>query len=103
MAAPLLLLKQRVKLHVLVYTKMIRAINKEAVCLHDSVIRGHHIYKTMWTPVLGEVNYLEIEEGNEHDHFAVCVKRGNEIVGHVPRELSATVWHFLRDATFGHW
>lgn len=35
-------------------------------------------------------------EGNEHDHFAVCVKRGDEIIGHVPREPSREVWHFLR-------
>ena len=41
----------------------------------------------MWNPVLGEVHCLALEEGNEHDRFAVCVKRGDEIIGHVPREL----------------
>ena len=60
---------------------------EEAVYLHESVIRGHHIYKAVWNPVLGELHYLALEEGNEHDRFAVCVKRGDEIIGHVPREL----------------
>ena len=36
-----------------------------------------------------------LEEGNEHDHFAVCVNR-DEIIGHVPGELSREVGHFLR-------
>ena len=68
----------------------------EAVYVHKSVIHGYHIYKAVWTPVLGEVHRLEIEEGNEHNHFAAFVKRGDEIIGHVPRELSSQVWHFLR-------
>ena len=45
----------------------------------------------MWNPVLGEVHCLALEEGNKHDHFAVCVKR-DEIIGHIPRELSREVW-----------
>ena len=32
----------------------------------DSVIRGHHIYKTVWTPSVGETVQLELEK-NEHD------------------------------------
>ena len=69
---------------------------EEAVYFHESVIRGHHVYKSVWSPVLGEVLCLALEEGNEHDRFAVCVKRGEQIVGHVPRELSSKAWHFLR-------
>ena len=67
---------------------------KEVVYLHKSVIRRHHIYKAVWTLVLGEVHRLEIEEGNEHDRFAVCVKRNDEIIGDVPRELSSKVGIF---------
>ena len=44
----------------------------------------------MWNPVLGEVHCLVLEEGNEHDRFAVGVER-DEIIGHVPRELSREV------------
>ena len=69
------------------------SIAEEAVYLHESVIRGHDVYKSVWSPVLGEVLCLALEEGNKHDRFAVCVKRGEQIVGHVPRELSN---NFLR-------
>ena len=37
----------------------------------ESVIRGHHIYKTVWTPFIGETLSLRIEDGNEQDSFAV--------------------------------
>ena len=68
---------------------------EEALYLYKSDIRGHHVYKAVWNPVLGEVHCPALEEGNEHDRFAICVKR-DEIIGHIPRELSREVWHFLR-------
>ena len=39
---------------------------EEAAYLHKSVIQGHHIYKAVWNPVLGEVHCLVLEEGNKH-------------------------------------
>ena len=66
------------------------------VYLHESVIWGHHVYKAVWNPVLGEVHCLALEEGNEHDCFAVCVKRDEINIGHIPRELSLEICHFLR-------
>ena len=41
----------------------------------DCVIRGHHIYKRVWTPSVGETVQLELEEENEHDNFAVTSSR----------------------------
>jgi len=35
----------------------------------DSVVQGHHVYKTIWTPVIGEQIHLEKESGNPHDDF----------------------------------
>lgn len=58
----------------------------------DSVIRGHHIYKSIWTPCLGEVLQAEVEDGNSEDQYAVAVSKGSVIVGHVPRELSRTFY-----------
>ena len=48
----------------------------------DTVIRGHHVYKTVWTPVVDEV--LECEdtraEAKEHDENAIGVyKRRSRI------------------------
>ena len=60
----------------------------------DSVIRGHHIYKDIWTPYLGELLHCEPESGNIHDPYAVSVHTTNStsdhsacttpIVGHIP-------------------
>ena len=55
--------------------------SEEAVYLHVGVIRGHYIYKSVWTPVLGEVLPLSTDEANDHDRFAVSVNRGEQNVG----------------------
>ena len=62
----------------------------------ESVVRGHHIYKTSWTPVIGEELPAEREENNEHDEHAVAVRKNGVIVGHVPRSFSRVSWFFLR-------
>ena len=63
-----------------------------------SVVRGHHIYKAVWTPTLGEDLLLEPEDENEHDKYAVSVVRGSDscVVGHVPRNDSRVFWFFLK-------
>ncbi len=69
--------------------------DQDDVYLHKSFVRGHRIYKRVWSPIIGEVLELLREEGNEHDRFAVCLlKPRAETVGHVPRELSRKIWHF---------
>ena len=67
----------------------------EAVCVLEGVIRGHHVYKATWTPTVGEILVVRQEPGNDHDRHVVCIERGAEIVGRIPRELSWMVWHFL--------
>lgn len=37
----------------------------------DGVIRGHHVYKFVWTPIIGETLLLTPDEGNIHDIYAV--------------------------------
>ena len=61
----------------------------------DSVIHGHHVYKDIWTPFIGEVLRVEQETHNVQDRFAVAVVKDNITVGHVPREVSRLVWHFI--------
>ena len=48
----------------------------------DRVIRGHHVYKEVWTPSVEDVLLLVKEEANEHDHFAVSVIKDRFIIGH---------------------
>ena len=59
----------------------------------DSVVRGQHVYKTVWTLVIGEQLYLEKESGNPHDDFAVAVIKDHQIVGHIPEDFLRITWH----------
>ena len=62
----------------------------------ESVIRGYHIYKEVWEASLGEMMTCAIELGNAFDLFAVLVVRDREIIGHVPRKISAACSLLLR-------
>ena len=55
----------------------------EEYCM-ESVVRGHHVCKRIWHPVVGEQLVVEREDGNSHDKHAVSVMKGGDIVGHVP-------------------
>ena len=68
-----------------------------------SVIRCHHIYKSLWTQTLGEkLNCREDDrkEAKQHDEHAIGTYleayTGSELVGHVPMELSYLIYKFLR-------
>ena len=67
-----------------------------AIYCKESVVRGHHVFKRIWTPVVGEVLTVAREAGNTEDRFAVAVTKDDMVVGHVPREFSKLCWHFLR-------
>ena len=66
----------------------------------DSFVKGYHEYKSIWTPKIGEILSTERESGNLVDKYAVCVKKENEIVGHLPLEkdekFAKTVFYFFR-------
>ena len=69
---------------------------EDSILLKESVIRGHHVFKNIWTPRLGEVLLVSQEAGNTHDRHAVALlKADRTVVGHVPREFSRVFWHFL--------
>ena len=59
------------------------------------VVRGHHVYKSVRTPLLGERLSVRPKTGNNHDKYAVSVVKHGGIVGNLPRELLRTVWHFI--------
>ena len=48
----------------------------------ESVIRGHHVYKSvsLWHQVLGEQLPLEKENSNSHDRHALSVTKDGTIV-----------------------
>ena len=71
----------------------------------ESVVRGFHVYKAIWVPVLDEVLQAKQEFDNEEDQYAVAVVkttpsttgRPDEVtVGHVPRSISRMCWYFIQ-------
>ena len=60
---------------------------------------GHHVYKKIWTPYVGEQLDCQHEKGNTHDKHAMAIKKEAIIVGHVPKSTSqiSALW-----AIFGH-
>ena len=62
----------------------------------DSYIRGYHVYQVVWTPVVGEMLLLKREPTNAMDVSAVAVCKENDIVGHVPFNISSLISQFLR-------
>ena len=54
----------------------------DAIFLFYSVIRGHHVYKSVWTPTVGEV--LQVSEEPDNLHDINVLKESN----HVPREIN---------------
>ena len=56
------------------------------------------MYKSIWSPVLGQVLDTQLEESNAKDAHAVGVILCGQTVGHMPREIATTAWHFLQHA-----
>ena len=65
----------------------------------ESCIRGHHIYKDVWNPVINEQLDCVPEALNPKDVYAVVVVRSGITVGHVPRKISAVCSLFLRNGS----
>ena len=49
----------------------------------DSYIQGHHVSKDFWMPVIDEELVCAQQSGNPHDPYAVAIKKGSLVVGHV--------------------
>ena len=62
------------------------ASQSASVYVLESIVRGHHVYKRVWTPHLGEQLRIQREENNENDPRAVAVMKDSVVVGHLPRE-----------------
>ena len=56
-----------------------------------SPVRGYHVYWDIWEPSIGEKLVAKREFNDPMDKHAVKVLKGNETVGHLPREISRIV------------
>ena len=77
---------------------MTEVVTTETICIQDELpitmittmdletfIKGHHIYKNIWTPQLDELLEVSTEPDNPVDKFAVAVKKNQNIVGHLKK------------------
>ena len=64
------------------------------------MVYGYHVYKDIWTAVVGEEFSCRQEDGNQFDPFAVAVTRGGTVIGHVLRKTLSIFSLFLRRCWF---
>ena len=62
----------------------------------NSMIRGYHIFRTIWDAVIGEHLQCVREVGNVEDRYAVAVRRGDSVIGHIPQKISTLCSLFIR-------
>ena len=68
-----------------------------------SYVKGYHVYKTLWNPLSGEFLSCERKPENPMDKYAVCVKKENKIVGHLPLvNLRKQYFIFLEQMNSAH-
>ena len=56
--------------------------------VQESAVRGFHVYKSTWTPVLSDILIAERELGNAEDPFAVALKKdGTTVSSHLYKHV----------------
>ena len=69
------------------------------------VVRGHHVYQSVWTSTVGENLFTapdKREEALSYDEFAIGVYKDEKcslLVGHLPIEISSLSYHFLKKSS----
>ena len=51
----------------------------EGEAIKESVVRGHHIYKEVWRPVIGQELPVLSEPNNHHDRRVVAIYMDGEV------------------------
>ena len=62
----------------------------------ESCVRDFHIYQDIWMPTTEKRLPCETEDMNPTDPYAVVIKKGTEVIGHVPRKISAVCFLFIQ-------
>ena len=72
------------------------------IIFETNIRSGHNVYKSIWTPTMGEVlqvKYDQMEEALKNDEHALGVYNNKGLlVGHVLIELSSLLYFFLQAA-----
>ena len=66
----------------------------------DTYVKGYHVYKTIWKPIVNEEMETEMEPDNVMDKYLVYVKKKTSIVRHLPLskngKFAKIIFKFLR-------
>ena len=69
----------------------------------ETVIRGHHVYKSVWSPVIDQVLECKPDmraEAKDHDANAIGVylmaNQKETLAGHIPIEISRLMKNLLK-------
>ena len=52
--------------HVLLWLLLLQLSKDDAIFIFERVVRGHHVYKKVWTLTIGEILGLAREPANDH-------------------------------------
>ena len=65
-----------------------------------SYVMGYHVYKSKWTPQVGELLSCCNEPTNPVDKYALAVWKGEDIVGHLMQgksgKFAKSIFYFMR-------
>ena len=66
----------------------------------ESFVKGYHVYRQAWTPIISERLTAVQEPTNLVDKYAVCILKNGHVVGHLEKgqtgKLAKTMFYFLR-------
>ena len=65
----------------------------------EAMVRGYHVYRSVWEAAIGEELMCVREVGNRTDPYAVAVVKpqsGELTVGHLPRKISSLCSTFIK-------
>ena len=51
-------------------------IDSTSVYEFNSVVIGHHVYKSLWTPLIDEMLQVMLEGTNEYDEYTIIFIKG---------------------------
>ena len=51
----------------------------------DTYVKGHHEYKDIGTPEIGESLDGQIEPNNPAEKYVVCIRKSGKVVGHLKK------------------
>jgi len=54
------------------------------------------VYQDIWAPVTGEHLPCKTEDSNAFDPYVVAVKKDTDVIGHIPRKISAACSLFVQ-------